>query len=128
MKATFGRYGISGVAFTLIGPSLFWLAYPAGPLLAWAFAELSCHILRYTSFRLFVFPRRHGYRVSVPRYLVSIMPTSMSTLALVGLLGRVLSRNMLTLCAAVVSVTVGFVWSHYIYTTQSDSSKSRKQV
>jgi putative flippase GtrA len=123
MKETFGRYGISGVAFTVIGPSLFWLAYPLGPILAWALAEASCHLLRYTIFRYFVFPRKLGFRVSVPRYLTSMMPTTLSTLALVGSLGQVLSRNTLSLFAAIVSATVGFWWSHYIYTIPVASRK-----
>lgn len=126
MRATFGRYGISGLAFTLIGPSLFWLAYPAGPFFAWAFAEVSCHIMRFTTFRYFVFPRRKGYRVSIPRYLVSIMPTSLSTLALVGALGSVLSRNALALAATLVSATVGFLCSNYIYANPAGSTRYRR--
>jgi putative flippase GtrA len=114
-KHTFTRYGLSGVVFTLLGPGIFWLAYPVGPLLALAIAEASCHILRYLSFRHLVFPRGHGFHVSVPRYIVAAIPTTFTNIVMVAILRNLLGRTTLTLLVALFSVSVGFLWSRFVY-------------
>ena len=55
------------MVFTILGPALFWLAYPLGPFVAVAVAELVVHALRFGIFRKLVFPAQLGYRVSLPR-------------------------------------------------------------
>jgi hypothetical protein len=114
-KLTFTRYGLSGLVFTLLGPGIFWLAYPAGPFLALAIAEGSCHVLRYLSFRHFVFPRSHGFHVSVPRYIVAAIPTALIGIVVVALFRNLLGRTTLTLLVALISVSVGFLWSRFVY-------------
>ena len=114
-KHTFTRYGLSGVIFTLLGPGIFWLAYPAGPFLALAIAEGSCHVLRYLSFRHLVFPRSHGFHVSVPRYIVAAVPTTVTNIILVAVFRNLVGRTTLTLLVALFSVTVGFLWSRFVY-------------
>jgi putative flippase GtrA len=112
---TFARYGLSGIFFTLLGPGIFWLAYPAGPFLALAIAEVCCHVLRYLSFRHLVFPSGHGFRVSVPRYIVAVIPTTLTGVVVVATFRNVLGRTTLTLIGALLSVSVGFLWSRYVY-------------
>ena len=114
-KHTFTRYGLSGVVFTILGPGIFWLAYPAGPFLALGIAEASCHVLRYLSFRHLVFPRGHGFHVSVPRYIVAAIPTTLTNLVMVGLFRNLLDRTTLTLVVALFSLSVGFFWSRFVY-------------
>jgi hypothetical protein len=114
-KHTFTRYGLSGVVFTMLGPGIFWLAYPAGPFLALAIAEGSCHVLRYLTFRHLVFPRGHGFHVSVPRYIVAAIPTSVANIVMVAIFRNLLDRTTLTLLVAIFSVSVGFLWSRFIY-------------
>ena len=114
-KHTFTRYGLSGVFFTLLGPGIFWLAYPAGPFLALAIAEGSCHVLRYLSFRHLVFPRSHGFHVSVPRYIVAAIPTTLTGIVVVAMFRNLLGRTTLTLLVALFSVSVGFLWSRFVY-------------
>ena len=114
-KHTFTRYGLSGVFFTLLGPGIFWLAYPAGPFLALAIAEASSHSLRYLSFRHLVFPQSHGFRVSVPRYIVSAIPTTLSGIVVVAMFKNVVGHTTLTLIGALLSVSVGFLWSRFVY-------------
>ena len=114
-KHTFTRYGLSGVVFTLLGPGIFWLAYPAGPFLALAIAEGSCHVLRYFSFRHLVFPRSHGFHVSVPRYIVAAIPTTLTGIVVVAIFRNLLGRTTLTLLVALFSVSVGFLWSRFVY-------------
>ena len=60
------------MVFTILGPALFWLAYPLGPFVA--VAELVVHALRFGIFRKLVFPAQLGYRVSLPRYVLSALP------------------------------------------------------
>jgi fucose 4-O-acetylase-like acetyltransferase len=114
-KHTFTRYGLSGVVFTLLGPGIFWLAYPTGPFLALAIAEASCHFLRYLSFRYLVFPRSHGFHVSVPRYIVAAIPTTLTGIVVVAIFSNLLGRTTLTLLVALFSVSVGFLWSRFVY-------------
>jgi putative flippase GtrA len=115
-RRAFLRFGLSGVVFTILGPALFWLAYPLGPFMALAVAELSVHALRFATFRKLVFPAHKGYRVSLPRYVMSALPVSLSGVMVVALLRNRLDRTMLTLTGGVIALFVGFVWSRYVYT------------
>jgi putative flippase GtrA len=112
---TFTRYGLSGIFFTILGPGILWLAYPAGPFLALATAEASCHALRYLSFRYIVFPRGHGFRVSVPRYILAAIPTTLTNIIIVAMFRDLLGRTTITVIVAVMSVSVGFLWSRFVY-------------
>ena len=114
-KHTFTRYGLSGVVFTLLGPGILWLAYPAGPFLALAIAEASCHVLRYLTFRHLVFPRGHGFHVSVPRYILAAIPTILTNIVLVAVFRNLVGRTTLSLLIAFFSVIVGFTWSRLVY-------------
>jgi putative flippase GtrA len=114
-RSAFLRFGLSGVVFTILGPSLFWLAYPLGPFVAVAVAELSVHALRFATFRMVVFPAEKGYRVSLPRYVVSALPVSLTGLIVVALFRNRLDRTALTLTGALIALVVGFVWSRYVY-------------
>jgi putative flippase GtrA len=114
-QSDFIRFSLSGVVFTVLGPGLFWLAYPLGPFLALAIAEASCHVLRYLSFRHLVFPRGHGFHVSVPRYIVAAIPTTLTGIVVVAIFRNVLGRTSLTLIGALLSVSVGFLWSRFVY-------------
>lgn len=114
-KATFLRFGLTGIVFTILGPSIFWLAYPIGPLVAVLVAEIMVHTLRFFTFRMLVFPAGMGYKVNLPRYLISALPVSLTGFLTVAFLRYRLDRTSLTLVGAVISVTVGFLWSRYIY-------------
>jgi len=115
VNRTFTRYGLSGVVFTLLGPGIFWLAYPAGPFLALAISEASCHVLRYLSFRHFVFPRSNGFHVSVSRYIVAVIPTTLTGIVVVAMFRNLIGRITLTLLVALFSVSMGFLWSRFVY-------------
>ena len=114
-KHTFTRYGLSGAVFTLLGPGILWLAYPAGPFLALGIAEASCHVLRYLSFRHLVFPRGHGFHVSVRRYIVAAIPTTLTNILLVAIFRNLVGRTTLSLLVALFSVSVGFLWNRFVY-------------
>jgi hypothetical protein len=114
-RRAFARFGMSGVVFTILGPALFWLAYPLGPFVAVAVAELAVHALRFTTFRKLVFPAHLGYRVSLPRYVVSALPVSLTGVIVVALFRNRLDRTTLTLTGAMIALAVGFVWSRYVY-------------
>lgn len=114
-RHAFLRFGLSGVVFTILGPALFWLAYPLGPFVAVAVAELSVHAVRFATFRTLVFPAHKGYRVSLPRYVLSALPVSVTGVIVVALFRHRLDRTALTLTGAVIALVVGFVWSRYVY-------------
>lgn len=114
-RRAFVRFGLSGVVFTILGPGLFWLAYPLGPFVAVAVAELSAHALRFITFRRFVFPAQKGYRVSLLRYVLSALPVSLAGVLAVALLRNRLDRTMLSLSVAAIALGVGFLWSRFVY-------------
>jgi len=114
-RRAFLRFGLSGILFTILGPALFWLTYPLGPFVAVAVAELSVHVVRFAAFRQVVFPAHKGYRVSLPRYVLSALPVSLAGVLTVALFRNRLERTMLTLTGAMIAVVVGFVWSRYVY-------------
>jgi hypothetical protein len=115
-RRAFARFGLSGVVFTTLGPALFWLAYPLGPFVAVAVAELAVHALRFATFRKLVFPARKGYRVSLLRYMVSALPVSLTGLIVVAMFRNRLDRTSLTLTGAMIALVVGFAWSRYVFT------------
>ncbi len=114
-RRAFLRFGLSGVVFTILGPALFWLAYPLGPFLALAVAELSVHIVRFATFRKLVFPAHKGYRVSLPRYVLSALPVSLAGVITVALFRHRLDRTTLTLSGVLIALVVGFLWSRFVY-------------
>ena len=114
-RRTFTRYWLSGVVFTVLGPGIFWMAFPAGPFLALAISEVSCHFLRYLSFRHFVFPLGKGFHVSVPRYIVAVIPTILANILLVAIFRNLVGRTTLSLLVALFSVSVGYLWSRFVY-------------
>jgi putative flippase GtrA len=114
-RHSFTRYGLSGVVFTILGPAIFWLAYPMGAFLALGIAEATCHILRYFSFRFLVFPNSQGYRVSIPRYIISIVPTITAGAITVAIFKGVIGRTELTALGALISLIVGYAWSTFVY-------------
>ena len=115
-QSIFTRFFLSGIVFTILGPCLFWLAYPMGPFIAAGLAEVAVHSVRFVTFRIFVFPADMGYRVSFPRYLISALPITLAGLTSVAVFRNVLDRTALTLVSALISVVVGFLWSRFIYT------------
>jgi putative flippase GtrA len=114
-RRAFLRFSLSGVLFTILGPSLFWLAYPLGPFVAVAVAELLVHAVRFAAFRHLVFPMHRGYRVSLPRYILSALPVSLAGVLTVALFRNRLDRTTLTLTGALIALFVGFLWSRYVY-------------
>lgn len=110
------RFGLSGLVFTILGPGIFWLTYPLGPLVAVAIAELSVHSLRFLTFRTVVFPAEKGYRVSLARYVVSAMPVTFAGVGIITLLKNTLGRTEITIVGALLSLLIGFIWSRFVYT------------
>jgi len=115
-RLAFIRFCLSGLVFTALGPGVFWLAYPLGPMIGIGIAELSVHSLRFLTFRRIIFPAAKGYRVSLPRYLVSALPVTLACVAMVALLKNKLGRFELTLAGGIFSLLIGFTWSRFVYT------------
>jgi putative flippase GtrA len=114
-RQAFVRFGMTGVVFTILGPFLFWLSYPLGPFLAVAVAEVTVHFLRFLTFRALVFPKNKGYKVNLPRYIISALPVTIACFASVALLRDRLDRTALTVFTALIALAVGFLWSRSVY-------------
>ena len=127
-RMAFMRFGLSGLLFTVLGPTLFWVAYPLGPLVAVAIAELNVHILRFLIFRTVVFPADKGYRVSLPRYAASALPVTIVSVAIVMLLSNRMERTELTVTGALLSLLIGFIWSRYVYTRPISNRRHAKEL
>ncbi|MCP9930323.1 hypothetical protein KBY82_05960 [Cyanobium sp. AMD-g] len=123
---SFTRYGLNGIAFTILGPAIFWLAYPMGAFLALGIAEATCHILRYFSFRFLVFPKSQGYRVSIPRYIISVVPTIAAGVITVAMFKGMIGRTELTALGALISLIVGYAWSTFVYTQKISSRRAEE--
>lgn len=115
VRDAFVRFSLSGVVFTVLGPVLFWLAYPLGAFQAVAIAEVSVHIVRFQLFRTLVFPAQKGYRVSLRRYLIAALPVSLTGVVVVAMFRDRLGRTELTLVTTLIALVVGFVWSRLVY-------------
>jgi len=115
-NSAFIRFCLSGIFFTTLGPGLLWLSYPLGAFIAVGISEIFAHSLRFVSFRWFVFPAAKGYKVTAKRYILSAVPISLANLLTVTLLRNQLDRTTLTFSVALVSVSVGFLWSRFVYT------------
>ena len=115
-NGAFIRFCLSGVFFTTLGPGLLWLSYPLGAFIAVGISEVLAHSLRFVSFRCFVFPASKGYKVTVNRYILSAVPISLANLLTVTLLRNQLDRTTLAFSVALISISVGFLWSRFVYT------------
>jgi hypothetical protein len=113
--SAFVRFCLSGVFFTTLGPSLLWLSYPLGAFIAVGISEIIAHSLRFVSFRWFVFPASKGYKVTAMRYILSAFPISLANLLAVTLLRNLLDRTTLSFSVALISVSMGFLWSRFVY-------------
>ena len=123
-RKAFLRFLITGVVFTIMGPGLFWLAYPWGPFRAIALAEITVHTVRFLTFRMVVFPAHKGYRVNLQRYALSALPVSLTGLASVSLLRNHLDRTTLTLMGSLIAAIVGFLWSRFVYALPTQKVRS----
>ena len=122
------RYLISGVVFTIFGPTLFWLLYPLGAMLGLAVSITVAHTARYFVFRVFVFTHNQGYRVSPIRYLMSICPAVLAEFLVTSMTYRFFSRNVVVALATAVSICIGYLSSKYIFSRPESYSILKKLV
>jgi len=115
-NSAFIRFCLSGIFFTTLGPGLLWLSYPLGAFVAVAISESLAHSLRFVSFRWFVFPVSKGYNVTAMRYILSAVPISLANLLTVAILRNQIDRTTLSFSVALISVSMGFLWSRFVYT------------
>jgi hypothetical protein len=125
MRGVLARYGLNGLAFTALGPALFWLLYPIGPIAAWAITEATCHAFRFLSFKHVVFPSGRGYQVTIWRYAASATPTAVAGFLMVALLKESLGRILLTAVTSVVVIGLGFCLSQFAYMARGSQRGGR---
>ena len=117
------RYFISGIVFTVFGPTLFWLLYPLGAMLGLSVSISVAHTARYFVFRVFVFSRNQGFRVSPLRYLMSICPAVLAELLVTSLTYRFFTRTVVVVLPTGVSICIGYLSSKYIFSRPESCSR-----
>ena len=70
------RYGISGIAFTIIGPVVFWFLYALGSVWSVVLTECIVHAVRFAVFKRFVFREKDGYKVDILGYIAAAAPVT----------------------------------------------------
>ncbi len=115
IKRSLVKYLANGIFFTFFGPSVFWLAYPLGPIMSIIVSDSVVHLLRFYSFKAFVFRRKAGFSVTPLGYLLSLLPLLAIRLLIIHSLYYSYDRNSLTILMAVISITLGFVFSASIF-------------
>ncbi len=114
-KRSLVKYLANGIFFTLFGPSVFWLAYPLGPIMSLIVSDLVVHFLRFYSFKVFVFRSQAGFSVTPLGYLLSLLPLLLIRLLIIDYLYHTYNRTSLTILLTVISILLGFIFSVSIF-------------
>ncbi|MFN7630727.1 MAG: hypothetical protein ACK5Q7_06505 [Cyanobacteriota bacterium] len=109
----YARFLLTGAAFTLAGPALFFvLALLWPPLLASVLTELSMHSLRCVVYNMFVFASAGS---GIRTYLTAAVPMSLVNFGLVYFLQDILPLWQLAFLIGVQGATIGYFWSRLCY-------------
>ena len=104
-------YIISGIFFTIFGPFIFWNFYHLGPLLSVICTDLLIHILRFNSFKYFVFKKIKGYKVTVFLYLKTVIPITLVRISLSLISYDFIKKEYLIILITLVTIFLGFIFS-----------------
>jgi len=110
-----GKYGFSGVFFTITGPLLFWLLYPIGIYYALILTEAMVHVTRYLIYKYLVFTAKEGFEVNPKSYIISILPVVMANFWVATLFRNVLNRTGLALLSGCIAIFLGYALSISVY-------------
>ena len=109
------RYIISGIFFTIIGPSFFiFLASYISPKIAITISEVLINLIRYNVITRWVFRSRIN-RKSIYAYLKATIPLFIRNFTLVSLLVPLFGTVFVALIVATFSATIGFIWNKICY-------------
>ena len=103
------RYVHTGVVSTLLGPSIFWICYGAGPVIALSIAECITHILRYNAYRHYVYRNSSVYTVTLAKYLAASIPLYCINFLLTSLLAKFFGRDVVIPIVALISISTGYI-------------------
>ena len=107
------RFLLTGAAFTLAGPGLFYvMALNMAPMLASFLTEISMHSVRCIIYNRFVFS---SAGTGIRTYLTAAVPLSLFNLALVFFFQKNLPLWQLALLIGLQSATLGYLWSRWCY-------------
>ena len=109
------RYILSGIFFTIFGPSFFvLLATYIPPKIAILIADLLIHFLRFHVVTRWVFLSRIN-KNSIYSYLKATIPLSIFNFIIVSLLVPLFGNFIVAILLATFSATIGFVWNRICY-------------
>lgn len=100
------RYVLWGIFFTLLGPCLFILLFPIGPIAAAYTTEMAIHSLRYNIYKNYVFTKKDAYKVTITRYIRACIPISTANICLTGLMSLI-TNDRIAISVTVTGASVG---------------------
>ncbi len=109
----YARFLLTGAAFTLAGPSLFYLmALGMAPLLSSFLTEISMHSARCIVYNRFVFSSEG---TGIRTYLTAAVPISLINLGLVFVLQQHFPLWHIACIIGFQGATIGYLWSRFCY-------------
>ena len=109
------KYILSGIIFTIIGPSFFILiAKYISPKIAILISELIMHIIRFNIITKWVFQVRVN-KNSIFAYFKATIPLVFCNFTLVSFLVPLFGNVVIGIFVAFFSATVGFIWNKICY-------------
>lgn len=109
----YARFLLTGAAFTLAGPALFYvMALQLAPLLASFLTEISMHSARCVIYNRFVFSSAGS---GIRTYLTAAVPLSLINFGLVFVLQHHWPLWQIAVLIGLQGATLGYLWSRFCY-------------
>lgn len=109
----YARFLITGAAFTMAGPGLFYiLALNLAPLLASFLTEIGMHTVRCIVYNRYVFS---SASTGIRTYLMAAVPLSLINFGLVILSQNILPLWQIAVWIGIQGATGGYLWSRFCY-------------
>ena len=113
LSLQYTRFLLTGVAFTLAGPALFYaIALVIAPLLASFLTEISMHSVRCIVYNRYVFS---SAGTGIRTYLTAAVPLSLVNFSLVFALQHMLPLWQIAVLIGMQGATLGYLWSRFCY-------------
>ena len=117
MRRLVCKYILWGIMFTLIGPCLFWILFPVGPVASAFITETTVHTIRYNVYKRNVFSNKELYDVTVMKYIKACIPVTAGNICFVGLLSLITKdRTQITILATGFGIVLGIIANSLSFT------------
>ena len=115
MNKQFIRYVLSGSFFSILGPLFFlFISNILQSNLAILFSEFILHVLRFFSFKYFIFHNTSRNK-SKRKYIFSTAPTILTNILLVNILEAHIKPRDIAIIIGLMSISIGYIWTKHCY-------------